>query len=75
MLPNDIIDGKCLGFKCGRQTLTKLINSLDTIKSKVVHLLKQKDKGVRGALISFQDDNDSIALKNRIMHKVMASNG
>lgn len=28
---------------------------------------------MRGALISFQDDNDFIALRNRIIHKVMAT--
>ena len=37
----------------------------------MILLLKQKDKGVRGALISYQDDNDLVALRNRIIHKVM----
>ena len=45
------------------------------MKSKVVQLLKQKDKGIRGALISFQDDNDMFALRNRIIHKVLTPTG
>ena len=45
------------------------------MKSKVIHLLRQKDKGIRGALISYQDDNDLIALRNRIIHKVLTPTG
>ena len=48
---------------------------LDHLKGKVIQLLKQKDKGVRGALISFQDDNDMFALRNRIIHKVLTPTG
>ena len=47
----------------------------DSLKSKVISLLRQKDKGIRGALISFQDDNDLIALKNRIIHKLLTPTG
>jgi len=45
------------------------------MKIKVINLLKQKDKGIRGALISYQDDNDQVALKNRIQHKVVPTSG
>jgi len=41
----------------------------------VIHLLRQKDKGIRGALISYQDDNDLFALRNRIIHKVLTPTG
>ena len=48
---------------------------IDNLKNKVIQLLKQKDKGIRGALFSYQDDNDVIALRNRIIHKVMTPTG
>ena len=41
------------------------------MKGKVINLLKQKDKGIRGALFSYQDDCDINALRNRIFHKVL----
>ena len=57
------------------KSLTLTLNLLlDNVKAKVINLLKQKDKGVRGALISFQDDNDVVTLRNRIIHKVMTPN-
>ena len=41
----------------------------------MIQLLKQKDKGIRGALFSYQDDNDIETLRNRIIHKVMTPSG
>ena len=69
MLPNDALEGKF--------TLSNLSSNvyLDNMKSKVIHLLRQKDKGIRGALISYQDDNDLIALRNRVIHKVLTPTG
>ena len=51
------------------------LHFLDGMKAKMINLLKQKDKGIRGALISFQDDNDLVALRNRIIHKVVTPTG
>ena len=52
-----------------------LFIKIDNLKNKVIQLLKQKDKGIRGALFSYWDDNDVIALRNRIIHKVMTPTG
>lgn len=38
-------------------------------------LVRQKDKGIRGALISFQDDNDIVSLRNRLVHKILTPTG
>ena len=45
----------------------------DSVKGRVIGLLKQKDKGVRGALYSYQDDGDVAALRNRIIPKLMTN--
>ena len=90
MLPSDVLEGKRLFLRWKRDLeffddrnwknflwfnfkLQWLF--LDNMKSKVIHLLRQKDKGIRGALISYQDDNDLIALRNRIIHKVLSPSG
>ena len=72
VLPNEILEG--MNFLIQYITKFEFCN-IDNLKSKVINLLKQKDKGIRGALISYQDDSDHVALRNRILPKVLTPSG
>lgn len=46
----------------------------ETLKQKVVNLVRYKDKGILGAFMLYQDDNDFEGFKARVIHKVLTPN-
>lgn len=44
---------------------------VETLKQKIVNLIRIKDKGILGAFMLYQDDKDFEGFKARVIHKVL----
>ena len=52
-----------------------LFGFAENLKSRIVNLIRMRDRGILGAFMLYQDDKDFEGFKARVIHKVLSPTG